>query len=192
MASGGSDRDAEYALSQLLQMGTMAKYQTRFTDQQLWELLRSNPTTLGEAFFKARITEARFEDEQSTTAIAKPNDLNTGVQHQENQDNLNEISKEKDDAKPPISADTFGSNGGNDSETSGPKTHAKEVVDNGNGSALTFLVGYEGPRALQLWKKIGIEDVLGLMDSGGAHNFAQPNAGTGSEVVAGLPEEFQE
>ncbi|GJT90956.1 hypothetical protein Tco_1079801 [Tanacetum coccineum] len=35
-------------------------------------------------------------------------------------------------------------------------------------------------------------DVLGLLDSGGAHNFAQPNAGTGSEVVAGLSKEFQE
>ncbi|GKD87314.1 hypothetical protein Tco_1358468 [Tanacetum coccineum] len=32
-------------------------------------------------------------------------------EHQGNQDNLNEISKEKDDAKPLISADTFGSNG---------------------------------------------------------------------------------
>nr|GEZ04655.1 hypothetical protein [Tanacetum cinerariifolium] len=37
----------------------------------------------------------------------------------------------KDGAKPPISADTFGSNGGNDSETSGPETPVKEVVDNG-------------------------------------------------------------
>ncbi|GJV00565.1 hypothetical protein Tco_1329835 [Tanacetum coccineum] len=48
----------------------------------------------------------------------------------EYQDDLNEISEEKDDAKPQISADTFGSNGGNDSETSGPETPAKEVVDN--------------------------------------------------------------
>ncbi|GKA76737.1 ribonuclease H-like domain-containing protein [Tanacetum coccineum] len=114
------------------------------------------------------MTKAHFEGEQSTITKAKPNDLNTGVQvqdleetirhkpnkvkvvktsmiatseeheHQENQDDLNEISKEKDDAKPPIFADTFGSSGGNDSETSGLETHAKEVVDNGNGSALTF------------------------------------------------------
>nr|GEU90614.1 hypothetical protein [Tanacetum cinerariifolium] len=48
---------------------------------------------------------------------------------------------------------TWDSNGGNHSETSGPETHAKEVVDNGNGSALIFLIGYESPRALQLWKK---------------------------------------
>ncbi|GJT69853.1 hypothetical protein Tco_1029139 [Tanacetum coccineum] len=131
-----SDRDAEDALSKLLQMGTVAEYQNefemlinrvtgisesllktfyisglkpalqcallrsnpttlgeafslalateaRFTDLQLWELLRSNPTTLGETFFKARITEARFKDEWFTTTIAKANDLNTGVQVQD-------------------------------------------------------------------------------------------------------------
>ncbi|GJZ54732.1 hypothetical protein Tco_0609925 [Tanacetum coccineum] len=83
-------------------MGTVAEYQNesnpttlgeafslalatevRFTDLQLWELLRSNPTTLGETFFKARIIEARFEDERFTTTIAKANDLNTGVQVQD-------------------------------------------------------------------------------------------------------------
>ncbi|GJY11857.1 hypothetical protein Tco_0381166 [Tanacetum coccineum] len=164
--------------------------------------LRSNPTTLGEAF-----SLARFEDERSTTSIAKPNDLNTGIhvqdieetirhkpnkvevvktsrvatseehEHQENQDNLNEISEEKDDAKPPISTDTFRSNGGDDSQTSGLKIPTKDVVDNGNGSTLTFLVGYGSLRALQLWEKVGIEDVLGLLDIGGEHNFAQSNAG---------------
>ncbi|GJZ84503.1 cysteine-rich receptor-like protein kinase [Tanacetum coccineum] len=155
--------------------------EARFTDLQLWKLLRSNPTTLGEAFFKARIIEARFEDEQSTTAIAKPNDLNTGVQVQDLEKTIrHKPNKKKMTPNHQFSPTHFGSNGGNDSETSGPKTHAKEVVDNGNGSALTFLVGYGGPRALQLWKKIGIGDVLGLMDSGGAHNFAQPNAGTGN------------
>nr|GEU36733.1 class II heat shock protein [Tanacetum cinerariifolium] len=190
-----SDQDAKYILSKLLQMGMVAKYQSdfeilinrvtgisenliksyyifglkptlqcallrsnptnldeafslasateaRFTDLQLWELLRSNTTTLGEAFFRARITGARFEDEQSTTAITKPNDLNT-------------------------------------------VTPAKEVVDNGNGSALTFLVGYESSQALQLWEKIGIGDVLGLLDTGGAYNFAQPNTGTESEKNSG-------
>ncbi|GKC78944.1 hypothetical protein Tco_1129718 [Tanacetum coccineum] len=123
--------------------------------------LRSNPTTLGEAF-----SLARFEDERSTTDIAKTFDLNAGVrvqdyeetschkpnkveafqtsmvatfeehEQQENQDNLNEIFEEKDDAKPPISTDTFGSNGGNDSRTSCSKTPAKEVVDNGIKSEL--------------------------------------------------------
>ncbi|GKE47904.1 polypyrimidine tract-binding protein homolog 3 [Tanacetum coccineum] len=45
--------------------------------------------------------------------------------------------------KSPLCADTFGNGGVDESETSGPKTPAKEVVDNGNGSALIFLVGYD-------------------------------------------------
>ncbi|GJS57119.1 hypothetical protein Tco_0651903 [Tanacetum coccineum] len=76
MASGGNNRDAEYALYKLLQMGTVAEYQSkafslaraakaRFTNLELWVLLRSNPTTLGEAFFRARITEGRFEDDNN-------------------------------------------------------------------------------------------------------------------------------
>ncbi|GKB25451.1 ulp1 protease family, C-terminal catalytic domain-containing protein [Tanacetum coccineum] len=94
MASDGSDPDAEYALSKILQMGTVAEYQNesnpktleeafsvalvaeaRFTNQQLWELLRSYPLTSGEAFFRARITEARFEDENNQAV-----DTNVGDQ----------------------------------------------------------------------------------------------------------------
>ena len=83
MASGGSDQDA---LSKLLQMGTMAEYQSKFEvlinrltgiSENLLKsfyisglkpalqcaLLRSNSTTLGEAFSLARTTEAYLEDE---------------------------------------------------------------------------------------------------------------------------------
>nr|GEU83370.1 harbinger transposase-derived nuclease domain-containing protein [Tanacetum cinerariifolium] len=82
-----SDRDVEDALSKLLQMGTMAKYQNEFEMlvnrvMGIFEsllktfyisgpkpalqcaLLWSNPTTLGEAFSFARATEARFTDLQ--------------------------------------------------------------------------------------------------------------------------------
>ncbi|GJV22966.1 hypothetical protein Tco_1375661 [Tanacetum coccineum] len=107
MASNGSERDMKGALSKLLQMGTVAEYER-------------------EAFSLARIAEARFEDEQSTIAIAKPNKL----------------TAKADNTKPPLSTDTFGNNGGDESETSGSETPAKEVVDNGNGSALIFLDGY--------------------------------------------------
>ncbi|GKA53686.1 hypothetical protein Tco_0747001 [Tanacetum coccineum] len=55
------------------------------------ELLRARPTTLGESFSLARITNARFEDERSATAIAKPNDLNTRVQVQD----LKEMTRHK-------------------------------------------------------------------------------------------------
>ncbi|GJT24412.1 50S ribosomal protein HLP, mitochondrial-like protein [Tanacetum coccineum] len=47
------------------------------------DLLRARPTTLGEAFALARITEAHFEDERATTVIAKLNDLNIAVQVQD-------------------------------------------------------------------------------------------------------------
>ncbi|GJY10031.1 hypothetical protein Tco_0378216 [Tanacetum coccineum] len=84
MASGGSDRDANDALSKLLQMGTVAKYQNDFemlinrvtgiceslltsfyiSGLKLTiqiELLRARPTTLGKAFSLAFIIEAHFE-----------------------------------------------------------------------------------------------------------------------------------
>ncbi|GJV63009.1 hypothetical protein Tco_1473837 [Tanacetum coccineum] len=106
MASGGSDRDVEYALSKLLQMGTMAEYKSEFvvlanrvtgiseslltsfyiSELKLTlqiDLLRARPITLGEASALARITKARFEDERATTFISKPNDLNIAVQVQD-------------------------------------------------------------------------------------------------------------
>ncbi|GKF36867.1 hypothetical protein Tco_0113625, partial [Tanacetum coccineum] len=84
MASDGSDQEARYALSKLLQRGTVAEYESEFLmlikrvtgiSESLLEsfyisglkpllqcaLLRLAPTTLGEAFSVARIMEARFE-----------------------------------------------------------------------------------------------------------------------------------
>ncbi|GJS38145.1 putative disease resistance RPP13-like protein 1 [Tanacetum coccineum] len=112
--------------------------------------------------------EETIRHKQNKVEAIKTSIVATFEEHEikENQDNLNEISKEKDDAKLLISVDNFGSNGVNDLETSGSKTPAKVVVDN--------------------------RDVLGLLDCRAAHNFAQPNTGTGSEVVAGLPKDFQE
>nr|GEX51489.1 hypothetical protein [Tanacetum cinerariifolium] len=103
-------------------------------------LLWSKPTTLGKAFEIALVAEAQVQNLKETTRL-KPNkveDVKTSMvaifeehdQH-EYQDNLNEISEEKNDAKPSISTDTFCNNGGNDSETIGMKAPIKEVVDNG-------------------------------------------------------------
>ncbi|GJR64819.1 reverse transcriptase [Tanacetum coccineum] len=99
MASDGSDQDARYALSNLLQMGMVAEYESEFVVHanrvtgiseslltlfyisglklvlQIY-LLRARPKTLRESFTLARINETRFEDERATTVIAKPNDLN--------------------------------------------------------------------------------------------------------------------
>ncbi|GJZ62575.1 hypothetical protein Tco_0618712 [Tanacetum coccineum] len=105
MASGGSDREARDRLSKLLQMGTVSEYQNEFEMliKQVMgisefllksfyiselkpalqiELLRARPTTLVEAFSLARMTEARFEDERTTTTIVNPNDLNIAIPDQ--------------------------------------------------------------------------------------------------------------
>ncbi|GJS09024.1 hypothetical protein Tco_0365820 [Tanacetum coccineum] len=82
--NGGSNQNAEYALFKLLQMGTVAEYESEFvilanrvtgisksllTSFYIFglkltlsiELLRERPTTLGEAFSLACIIEARLE-----------------------------------------------------------------------------------------------------------------------------------
>ncbi|GJS48645.1 hypothetical protein Tco_0598766 [Tanacetum coccineum] len=84
MASGGSDQDAEDALSKLLQMGTVVEYHNYFemlinrvtgiSESLLTSfyisglkltiqigLLRARPINLGETFSLARIIKARFE-----------------------------------------------------------------------------------------------------------------------------------
>ncbi|GKE35779.1 hypothetical protein Tco_1455101 [Tanacetum coccineum] len=250
MTSNGNDSDAKYALSRLLQRGTVAEYQKEFemlisrvtgksesflasiyifglkpTLQRA--LLWSNPTTLGEAFSLASIVEARFEDERSITDIAKTNDLNAGVQvqdleetirhklnkieafqtsmiatfeeheQQENQDNLNEFSEEKNDAKPPIFIDTVGNNGGNDSRTSGSETPAKEVVD----------IGIESEVVVSLPKEFqegDMVDALSIVEQKSLGNwkeldnevFVGPRMSLAAtyqkEVVTEWPEEFQE
>ncbi|GJV80099.1 hypothetical protein Tco_1515969, partial [Tanacetum coccineum] len=144
MASDDSDQDARYALSKLLQRGTVAEYEseflmlikrvtgiseslrksfyisglkpalqcallrsnpttldeafslaraaeTRFTNQQLWELLRSYPLTLGEAFFRACIIEARFEDENNQAV-----DTNVGDQEDPAVKDKQEVKKVDD------------------------------------------------------------------------------------------------
>nr|GEZ37859.1 retrotransposon-related protein [Tanacetum cinerariifolium] len=92
MASGGSDRDAKDALSKLLQMGTMAKYQNEFEmlinqvtgiSESLLisfyisglkvalqiELLRARPATLEEAFSLAHLEETTRHKPNKVEAI---------------------------------------------------------------------------------------------------------------------------
>ncbi|GJS63851.1 hypothetical protein Tco_0678415 [Tanacetum coccineum] len=87
MASDGSDQYARYALSKLLQRGTVAEYESEFLmlikrvtgilESLLksfyifelkpvlqYALLRSNPTTVDEVFLLARAAETRFTNQQ--------------------------------------------------------------------------------------------------------------------------------
>ncbi|GKE58115.1 hypothetical protein Tco_1497300 [Tanacetum coccineum] len=101
MASSGNDWDAKNALSKLLQMGTMAEYESKFVilanrvtgiSENLLKsfyisglkptlqcaLLRSNPTTLGESFSLARATEARLTED----ALSKLLQMSMMVEYQ--------------------------------------------------------------------------------------------------------------
>ncbi|GJR21839.1 polypyrimidine tract-binding protein homolog 3 [Tanacetum coccineum] len=116
------------------------------------ELLRSRPTTLGEANSLARITEACYEDERPTIANAKPNDLTARVQVQD----LEQTTQGRGDEPNrillvtihhmlyPITMEVlhqvFSPHGGDDSETSGLVTPAEEVADSGHSSTLSSLV----------------------------------------------------
>ncbi|GJW79097.1 hypothetical protein Tco_0140779 [Tanacetum coccineum] len=105
LAHATEARFAKDALSKLLQMGTVTEYQNEFEmlikrvtgisefllksfyisrlkPALQIELLRARPTTLVEAFSLACMTEARFEDERTTTTIVNPNDLNIAIPDQ--------------------------------------------------------------------------------------------------------------
>ncbi|GKD61905.1 hypothetical protein Tco_1299414 [Tanacetum coccineum] len=115
MASDDIDQEARYALSKLLQRGTVAEYEIEFLmlikrvtgiSESLLTcfytfglkpalqcaLLRSYPSTLGEAFFRACITEARFEDENNQAV-----DTNVGDQEDLNVKDKQEVKKADDD-----------------------------------------------------------------------------------------------
>ncbi|GJZ69169.1 hypothetical protein Tco_0632719 [Tanacetum coccineum] len=208
LVEGGSDRNTEYTLSKLLQMGTVAKYESEFVilaNQVMgisanllksfyisrlklelqWELFRSMPTTLGEAFSLARIVEARFEDERDRNteyALSKLLQMGTVAEYESKfvilanrvtgiSANLLKslyISRHKPDIhlnlfrlRPTTLGEAFALARIIEARFEDERSAIKYsilLVDNGNGSALIFYDGY----------------------------------GTGCEVVIGLLEEFQE
>ncbi|GKD83925.1 hypothetical protein Tco_1350764 [Tanacetum coccineum] len=190
MASDGNDPDVEYAISRILQKGTMAEYQNEFeilisrvTGKSksllasiyifglkltlIRALLWSNPTTLGEAFALARVAEAHVQDLEEIThykpnkvEVVKTSMVATSEEHEQHEylDELNKISKEKDDAKPQIFADTFGSNGGNDSETSDRKVERDAKRE---GESI-ILATFGSNRDISIWDpeiKSAIQDI---------------------------------
>ncbi|GKC29834.1 hypothetical protein Tco_1037128 [Tanacetum coccineum] len=65
--------------------------EAHFTDLQLLEFLSSYPSTLGEAFFRARITESRLEDENNQAV-----DANVGDQEEPEVKDKQEVKKADD------------------------------------------------------------------------------------------------
>nr|GEV43451.1 hypothetical protein [Tanacetum cinerariifolium] len=135
-------------------------------------LLRLAPTTLGEAFFIARIIEAHFE----TIVGKKPN-------IEEKIDIV--LSWPSEDA-PPVIKGSLDANedigvvedGGDEFDGRLDEINlnlSEELADNRVSPIPTSLVAHESSRACQLWEIIGIGDAHGLMDNGRNHKFVQPN-----------------
>ncbi|GJS47638.1 hypothetical protein Tco_0597759 [Tanacetum coccineum] len=77
MASDSSDQDTRYALSKLLQMGTVVEYESEF-------VVHANRVTgISESLLTSPDHRSPFEEERATIVIAKPNDLNIAVQVQD-------------------------------------------------------------------------------------------------------------
>ncbi|GKE05881.1 hypothetical protein Tco_1397899, partial [Tanacetum coccineum] len=71
---------------------------------------------------------------------------------------------------------TFGNNGGDEPEYSGPvkPTKNEEDIESRDNSILNSLFGHGSPRSLQLLGTLGTGKVHILIDNGSTHNFVQP------------------
>nr|GEU49397.1 hypothetical protein [Tanacetum cinerariifolium] len=184
--------DPQGALSELLHTGSVAQYQSEFeklmkrvTDvsESLLisfyssglkpaiqrELLVSKPTSLGDAFALARVTEARFADHWSTPAMATMRDANT-VTHTTKPNisrlSVNTINVVKTPLLPAPDED-------DESPRSDALAEEDEALESGDISILNSLVGHGSPRSLQLWGTVGAGKVHALIDNGSTHNFVR-------------------
>ncbi|GKD91192.1 retrotransposon-related protein [Tanacetum coccineum] len=79
---------------------------------------------------------------------------------------------------------TFGNNGGDESESSGPVTpmENKEAIESRDTSILNSLFGHGSPHSLQLLGTLGTGKVHILTDNGSTHNFVQPRVVEGMKL----------
>nr|GEU88347.1 Ty3/gypsy retrotransposon protein [Tanacetum cinerariifolium] len=145
--------DPQGALSKLLHAGSVAQYQSEFeklmnqvtnVSESLLisfyisglkpaiqrELLASKPTSVGDAFALARVTEAQFADHGSTPAVATMRDANTWVREHKCSGKFILLMTDEDDESP-----------GSDAL---PKED--EALESGDISILNSLVGHGSPR----------------------------------------------
>ncbi|GKE01131.1 ty3-gypsy retrotransposon protein, partial [Tanacetum coccineum] len=178
------------ALSKLLQFGTVAQYQSDFEKlmHRLTEILEkllvsfyisglkpslqrallvSKPTTLGDAFSLARITEARLGD-QGVSSVSNTTIVNIGGG--QNQKDNPELVKLALSATPPKPT----SNSNEDANADQDKWEDQgDALESGDISTLNFLVGNGSPRSLQLWGTIGSGNIHVLIDNESTRNFVQ-------------------
>nr|GEW40272.1 hypothetical protein [Tanacetum cinerariifolium] len=148
------------------------------------ELLVSKPTSLGDGFALARVTEARFADNGSTLAVNQtptllplaikwisPTDrqerLNKGLCF--NCDNKWVRGHKCSDKFILLTIDEDGK-----SPRSDALAEEDEALESGDISILNSL-GHVSPRSLQLWGTVGAGEVHVLIDNGSTHNFVRPD-----------------
>nr|GEX37947.1 peptidyl-prolyl cis-trans isomerase FKBP16-4, chloroplastic isoform X1 [Tanacetum cinerariifolium] len=143
--------------------------EARFTDLQLWKFLSSNPSTLGEAFFKARITEARFEviaKKEKGQSVEKKMYIILPLQSEFTSPKI----KGSLNADEYISVEEVLSGGealgiGEDDDLCNAATdEGNDAVESGDISILNSLIGHGSPHSLQLCGTIGTTDVQALID----------------------------
>nr|GEZ32782.1 hypothetical protein [Tanacetum cinerariifolium] len=194
-----SDLDIEYALSRLLQRGTVADYQNEFEmlisrvigksksflasiyifglkPSLQRALLWSNPTTLGEAFSLAQIAEARFEYERSITDIAKTSNLNAGVQVQDLEETIRHKLNKVEAFQTSMVA-TF-----EEHEQQENQDNMNEFYEEKDGSKPRIFIDTVGKNGDNDSRTSGSKTPTKEVVENGIE----------SEVVVGLPDEFQE
>ncbi|GKD37650.1 ty3-gypsy retrotransposon protein [Tanacetum coccineum] len=147
--------DPQWAVSKLLQIGTVAQYQSKFeklmnrvtdifeglllsfyisgpkTTLQR-ELLVSKPTSLGDGFYLTRVMKARWDDQGVTATTSKSTTTKYTI-----------------------------------------NTEQEDAMESGDILILNSLVGHGNPRSLQLWGTLGAGKVHMLIDNGSTHNFVE-------------------
>ncbi|GJU08417.1 zinc finger, CCHC-type containing protein [Tanacetum coccineum] len=139
--------------------------ETRFANLDIWEFLRSNPSTLGEDFFKARINEARFEivaRKDKEHIIEKKIDVILPLQGKF----ASPKAKRSLNADEYISVEEVVGGGealgiGEDDDLGDAATDGGDgTVESGDISILNSLIGHGSPRSLQLCGTISTMKVL--------------------------------
>ncbi|GJR50268.1 hypothetical protein Tco_1400789 [Tanacetum coccineum] len=129
-------------LGEALSLARITK--TRFEDEWATTTI-ANPNDLNIAVSDQKLEESTLHTSDKVEALQ----TSRVVTYEEHgcQDGLKPEScfstlkaDEADNTKPPLFAETFGNNGGDDLESSGPVTPSEEVVSNGHSSTLFSLV----------------------------------------------------
>ncbi|GKA39997.1 hypothetical protein Tco_0732590 [Tanacetum coccineum] len=173
MASGGNDQNVEYALSKLLQMDeafSLARARgNTLPEPRHLGIFKVNPSSLGEDFFKARITEVRFEifeKEEKEHIVEKKIDVILPLQGKfaspKAEGSLN--ADEYIGVEEVVSGGEALGIGDDDDLGDADTNRGDDAVESGEISILNSLVGHGSPRSLQLCEMIGTTGVQVLID----------------------------